>query len=57
VSSPNVVGILRGTDASLAPEHVVLLAHLDHLGVGTPKPDEPHDKDRIHNGALDNAAG
>jgi Zn-dependent M28 family amino/carboxypeptidase len=57
VSSPNVVGILRGTDASLAPEHVVLLAHLDHLGVGTPKPDEPNDKDRIHNGALDNAAG
>ncbi len=57
VTSPNVIGILRGTDVALANQYVVLLAHLDHLGVGQPKPGEPADKDRIHNGAPDNAAG
>lgn len=57
VTSPNVVGILRGSQADLSNEYVVLLAHLDHLGVGLVKPGEPADKDRIHNGALDNAAG
>ena len=51
-SSPNVVALLRGSDPSLRAEHVVLSAHLDHLGVG-----EPVDGDRIFNGAMDNAAG
>lgn len=57
VTSPNVIGILRGSDASLSNQYVVLLAHLDHLGVAVAKPGDPADKDRIHNGALDNAAG
>jgi hypothetical protein len=57
LSSPNVIAILRGTDAALSSQHVVLLAHLDHLGVEKPKAGEPADKDRIRNGALDNAAG
>lgn len=57
VSSPNVAAILRGTDPKLSGEYVVLLAHLDHLGVSSAKAGEPADKDRIHNGALDNAAG
>ena len=38
-------------------QYVVLLAHLDHLGVEQPWRPIPPDKDRIHNGALDNAAG
>jgi hypothetical protein len=52
VSAENVVGIRRGTDQTAAAEHVVLSAHLDHIGVG-----EPIDGDRIFNGAMDNASG
>jgi len=54
VTSPNVVAILPGADASLAREYVVLSAHLDHLGM---KDVPGANGDRIHNGALDNAAG
>jgi hypothetical protein len=57
VTSPNVVAVLRGADPALAEEYVVLLAHLDHLGVAVAKTGDPAGKDRIHNGALDNAAG
>ena len=52
VESPNVAGLLRGTDPRLRDEVVVLSAHLDHLGVG-----EPVKGDSIYNGALDNASG
>ena len=52
VSSPNVVALLRGRDPVLSKEYVVLTAHLDHLGVGTPV-----DGDSIFNGAMDNASG
>ena len=52
VSSPNVVGVLKGSDPSLARTSVVLTAHLDHIGV---RPDG--DGDRINNGAYDNATG
>jgi hypothetical protein len=48
----NVAGRLEGSDPRLAREIVVVSAHLDHLGVGTPV-----DGDSIHNGALDNATG
>lgn len=51
LTTPNIVGRLRGSDPRLAAEHVVLTAHLDGLGVGT----QPGDA--IHNGTLDNAAG
>jgi hypothetical protein len=57
VTSPNVIGILRGTDPALASEYVVLLAHLDHIGVSIARAGEPADQDRINNGALDNATG
>lgn len=50
--SDNVVGILPGSDPTLAKEYVVLSAHLDHLGAG-----EPIGGDAIYNGAMDNAAG
>ncbi|HEU5285179.1 MAG TPA: M20/M25/M40 family metallo-hydrolase, partial [Sphingomicrobium sp.] len=53
-SSPEVIGLLPGSDPRLAAEHVVLMGHLDHLGV---KSDSKPGEDAIYNGALDNAAG
>jgi Zn-dependent M28 family amino/carboxypeptidase len=54
--SANVLGILRGSDPTLAGELVIYSAHHDHLGVGAPNPSSDT-KDRIYNGARDNAAG
>jgi len=51
-SSTNVVAILPGSDPKLRDEYVVVLGHLDHEGIGG-----EDEKDRIYNGALDNAAG
>lgn len=51
--SPNVVGVLNGSDPKLSSEYVVFSGHWDHLGIG-----EPDAKgDRIYNGAYDNASG
>ena len=52
VESENVVARFAGADPVLKNEHVVISAHLDHVGVG-----EPINGDRIYNGAMDNAAG
>ena len=52
VQSPNVVGLLRGSDPRLRDEYVVLTAHADHLGIG-----EPVEGDSIYNGVVDNASG
>lgn len=52
VETRNVVARLPGRDPALSAEHVVITAHLDHLGVGA-----PHDGDAIYNGAQDNALG
>jgi Zn-dependent M28 family amino/carboxypeptidase len=52
VESDNVVGLLPGSDPALGREHVVLTAHLDHVGVGAAV-----GGDRIYNGAMDNASG
>jgi hypothetical protein len=52
--SPEVVGKLPGSDPRFADEHVVLMGHLDHLGVS---PNAKPGADAINNGALDNAAG
>ncbi|GIX34903.1 MAG: aminopeptidase [Lysobacteraceae bacterium] len=52
LASPNVVGMLPGSDPGLAREHVVYTAHLDHVGIGAPV-----GGDAIYNGALDNALG
>lgn len=57
VSSPNVAAMLPGSDPMLKDQYVVLSAHLDHIGLTPAKPDDAKDKDRINNGALDNAAG
>ena len=50
-SSANVLAVLPGTDAALAHEPVLLIAHLDGYGYGTPV-----GGDNLYNGALDDAA-
>jgi hypothetical protein len=57
VTSPNVIGVLPGADPALASEHVVLLAHLDHLGIREAGKNDAANADHVYNGALDNAAG
>jgi Zn-dependent M28 family amino/carboxypeptidase len=52
LSSPNLVGVMPGSDPKLAKEYVVLSAHLDGYGIGT-----PIKGDAIYNGAFDNASG
>jgi Zn-dependent M28 family amino/carboxypeptidase len=53
LQSPNVVGVVDGSDPKLKNEYVVYSAHWDHLGIG-----EPDSRgDRIYNGAYDNASG
>ncbi|MBW0143741.1 M28 family peptidase [Sphingomicrobium clamense] len=54
VQTPNVMGMIPGADPAQADEYVVMVAHLDHVGINeNAKPGE----DAIYNGALDNAAG
>ena len=36
-SAPNVIGILEGSDPKLKNEYVFFTAHMDHLGVASPK--------------------
>lgn len=51
-SAPTVIGVLDGDDPALRGEFVLIVAHMDHLGV------EPGAVgDSIYNGADDNASG
>jgi hypothetical protein len=50
---PNVVGVLRGGDPVLRDTYLVISAHMDHVGIGTPDASG----DSIYNGADDNASG
>ena len=52
VTSPNVLAVLPGSDPELAGEYVLLMAHLDHVGVNPER-----EGDKIYNGAMDNAGG
>jgi len=52
VQSRNVVARLPGSDPAVAGEHLVYMAHWDHLGKDPALKD-----DGIFNGALDNATG
>jgi hypothetical protein len=52
VSPRNVIGVLRGSDASLQDTYLLVTAHYDHVGMlpeGT--------GDRIYNGANDDGSG
>jgi hypothetical protein len=53
VQSANVLGLIPGSDPELKDEAVILTAHHDHLGIGTPNAAG----DAIYNGAFDNATG
>ncbi len=50
-TSDNVLAVLPGTDPALADEPILLIAHLDGYGFGTPV-----NGDNLYNGALDDAA-
>ncbi|MGI8884489.1 MAG: M28 family peptidase, partial [Pyrinomonadaceae bacterium] len=51
--SPNVAGIVEGSDKNLKNEYVIYTSHWDHLGVG----EADKSGDKIFNGAYDNASG
>lgn len=52
-TASNVVALLPGSDLTRAGEYVVLVAHLDHLGVADP----PGSGDSIDGSAADHATG
>lgn len=52
-SSPNVIGMLPGSDPALANEYVLVMGHLDHIGIKS----GVTSGDAINNGAMDNASG
>ncbi len=52
VSSPNVLALLPGSDPRLVDQIVLVMAHLDHLGIVPGKAG-----DNLYNGAMDNASG
>ena len=52
IRARNVVGFIRGREASLAGEFVLLIAHYDHLGARS-----VNGAEAIFNGARDNAMG
>jgi len=53
----NVVGIIRGSDPTVAHEAVVLGAHFDHVGIGRPVDGLTEGLDSIYNGADDDGSG
>lgn len=53
----NVAAILRGSDAKLQEEAIVVGAHYDHLGLGERSSLAPAQVGQIHAGADDNASG
>ena len=50
--SPNIVGLVEGSDDELKDSYIIVSAHYDHLGIGIPV-----NGDSIYNGAMDNAIG
>ncbi len=57
IVSRNVIAVLPGSDATLAAEHLIYSAHLDHIGIGAAVVNAEGRSDTIYNGALDNALG
>jgi hypothetical protein len=51
IHSPNVLAVLPGTDPVLRDQYIVVAAHLDGYGFGTPV-----NGDNLYNGTLDDAA-
>lgn len=58
IKSNNTLAFLKGSDASLQNEYVVIGAHHDHLGMGGPgSSSRAPDTVAVHYGADDNASG
>ncbi|MGX5914564.1 M28 family metallopeptidase [Aliidiomarina sp. Khilg15.8] len=53
IKSPNVIGVIEGSDPALKDEYVVYTAHIDHLGLAQ----DMSTDNKVFNGALDNASG
>ena len=53
----NIIGIIRGSDPEVANQAIVLGAHYDHLGIGSPTLDSEGVLDSIYNGADGNGSG
>jgi Zn-dependent M28 family amino/carboxypeptidase len=58
----NVIGLVPGTDPKLKDQAVIYSSHWDHMGMDDATQDKSGDKagekrDRIYNGAIDNASG
>ncbi|MCC5879544.1 MAG: M28 family peptidase [Idiomarina sp.] len=53
LQSPNVIGVIEGSDPDLKDEYVVYTAHLDHLGLAQ----DMSTDNKVFNGLLDNASG
>jgi hypothetical protein len=56
-ASPNVLGIIEGTDPLLRDEYIALSAHYDHVGTSRSSDRPKTNTDSIFNGARDNAFG
>ena len=56
LSAKNVIGVLPGTNPTLAGQALVVSAHYDHLGLGWPDV-RAGAKGQVHPGADDNASG
>lgn len=53
-STANVLAVLPGSDPQLSKEHLIFMAHHDHLGLADRR---DATGDNIYNGAIDNASG
>ena len=55
----NVIGYIEGSDQSLKGQVIIIGAHYDHIGLGdgVSRGDDNTDKNKVHNGADDNASG
>ncbi len=59
-STANVIGYIEGSDQSLKDEVIIIGAHYDHVGLGeggVSRGNNKTDKNKVHNGADDNASG
>ena len=52
IDSRSMVAKVEGGDSKVKNEHVIYVAHWDHLGIGAPV-----NGDKIYHGAVDNASG
>jgi Zn-dependent M28 family amino/carboxypeptidase len=56
-TSSNVLGMIPGSDPALADQPMLLMAHLDGLGIRAARSEDTPATDQIRNGAMDNSTG